>query len=361
MKLTLKIKLLPSETQKAKLLATLKEANAACNAISEAAWSNRVFNQFKIHGLVYETIRRDFDLSAQVVVRCISKVCDAYKLDKKAQRFFREHGSIAYDSRILTYKGSTASIWVIGGREKIPFVCHNPKYLPYIKGEADLVFKKGKFYLFQTIEAPEEDVLDVEDFIGVDFGVKDIVALSDGSSVSASWINNYRLQREKIRSSIQRKGTKSSKKLLKRLSGREKTTAKIINHTISKNIVEKAISEGKGVAIENLTHIRARTEKKVRKAQRGLRSKWTYAQLRSFIEYKCKLNGVRLAVVNPAYTSQMCCSCLVIGKRVSKNFTCATCGISDADTNAAKVISQAGAAINTPGNSNRFHCQWPRV
>jgi hypothetical protein len=52
----------------------------------------------------------------------------------------------------------------------MPFVCHNPKYLPYIKGESDLVYKKGKFYLFQTVDIPDEDVDDVEEFIGVDFG-----------------------------------------------------------------------------------------------------------------------------------------------------------------------------------------------
>ncbi len=57
---------------------------------------------------------------------------------------------------------------------KIDFVCHNPAYLPYIKGEADLVYKKGKFYLFQTVDVPEEDVEDVEEFIGVDMGLLEL-------------------------------------------------------------------------------------------------------------------------------------------------------------------------------------------
>ncbi|UPY99795.1 hypothetical protein [Klebsiella pneumoniae] len=54
----------------------------------------------------------------------------------------------------MTYRpDNIVSLWAIGGRIKMPFICHNTKYLPYIKGEADLVFKKGKFYLFQTISA----------------------------------------------------------------------------------------------------------------------------------------------------------------------------------------------------------------
>ncbi|EQD25338.1 MAG: Transposase [Leptospirillum sp. Group IV 'UBA BS'] len=49
MKLTLKIKLLPTEEQTAVLLETFREANAACNRISETAWKEQTFNQFRIH------------------------------------------------------------------------------------------------------------------------------------------------------------------------------------------------------------------------------------------------------------------------------------------------------------------------
>lgn len=90
MKLTLKVKLIPSEEQHRILLETLKEANAACNQISDIAWRNRTFNQFKLHHLCYNDIRNTFNLSAQIVVRCISKVADAYKLDRKRQRVYRD-------------------------------------------------------------------------------------------------------------------------------------------------------------------------------------------------------------------------------------------------------------------------------
>ena len=170
MKLTLKIKLLPTGEQANLLLDTMKEANTVCNAISDVAWEKRIFNNFKLHHQVYHNYKANFNLSSQILVRCIAKVADAYKLDKKTKREFRPLGSIGYDSRIMTYKpNNVVSLWCIGGRQKIDFVCHNPAYLPYIKGEADLVYKKGKFYLFQTVEVPEEDVEDVEEFIGVDF------------------------------------------------------------------------------------------------------------------------------------------------------------------------------------------------
>jgi len=165
MKLTLKIKLLPTDEQANFLISTIKEANNACDAISEIAWDRKAFNQFKLHKEAYYTIKSKFNLSSQVIIRCISKVTDSYKIDRKTKRQFRPCGSIAYDSRILSYKPSNiVSIWCIDGRLKIPFICHNTNYLPYIKGEADLVFKKGKFYLFQTVEIPDEEIKDVEEF-----------------------------------------------------------------------------------------------------------------------------------------------------------------------------------------------------
>ncbi|MFP4095931.1 MAG: RNA-guided endonuclease TnpB family protein, partial [Cyclobacteriaceae bacterium] len=127
MKLTAKVRLYPSAEQEELLKATLTEANAACNEISFWAWNNKTFGQYKIHHGTYHTIKGSFNLSAQVIVRCIAKVCDSYKLDKKRLRQFKPLGSIAYDSRILTWKfaGSPGdkqivSIWTLDGRQKIP-------------------------------------------------------------------------------------------------------------------------------------------------------------------------------------------------------------------------------------------------
>ena len=86
-----------------------------------------------------------------MVVRCISKVTDAYKLDKKVQRSFRKHGSIAYDSRILSLNliPSTVSIWTVNGRAKMSFVCGDKQrvLLAYPRGEADLILRKQKWFL----------------------------------------------------------------------------------------------------------------------------------------------------------------------------------------------------------------------
>jgi len=354
-KLTLKIKLLPTKEQEQFLIDTIKEANAACDAISDIAWKNKVFNQFKIHHLSYYGIKSTFNLSSQVIIRCISKVADSYKIDRKKQRRFRPLGAITYDPKILTYKpDDIISIWTINGRQKIPFVCHNRNYLPYIKGEADLLYKNNKFFLFQTIEVPDKDIEDVEEFIGIDLGLVDIATLSNGQNFNSKELFDYREKRQKVRSSLQSKGTKGSKKVLKRLSGRERTYGTIINHTISKQIVELAKSKKKGIAIENLKGILFSSLNKGKKFRSRV-GKWSFNQLRQFLEYKCLLNGVKLISVPPAYTSKTCSNCFHIGNRQGKKFTCNNCdSVFDADHNAAKNIASLAGAIDHPEKSTMY-------
>lgn len=102
MKLTAKVKLQPTTEQHSSLLKTLETANDACNYISGVAWGTRTFGKFAIQKIVYQDVRATFALAAQMALRCISKVTDAYKLDKLTKRTFRPHGSIAYGARILS-------------------------------------------------------------------------------------------------------------------------------------------------------------------------------------------------------------------------------------------------------------------
>lgn len=348
MKLTLKIKLLPNASQRESLLNTLKEANAQCNIISKVAWERKVFNQFKLHKECYYNIKETSKLSAQLIVRCISKVADAYKIDKKVKRVFNDYGAIAYDSRILSYKNNQVSIWSLDGRLKIPFKCHNEKYIPYIKGEADLVFKNDNFFLFQTVEIPEEAVNDVEDFIGVDFGINAVAVASNGYQYDGKQLKKYKEKKRKVRASIQAKNTRSSRRLLKRLSGRENRHNTLINHTISKQLVNLAKQERKGLVIEDLKGVR---KKKTNKTTRTLVANWSFYQLRSMLEYKAKMNGVPLITVLPHYSSKACNVCNKIGVRNGAVFSC-SCGYNgNSDFNASKNLQKLGLCVNKPDKS----------
>lgn len=350
MKLTLQIKLLPTDAQAVMLKETFIVFNEACNAISQIAWERHVFKQFGLHKEVYYPIRETYHLSSQLVVRAISKVADAYKLDKKKQRHFRELGAITYDSRGLSYNTvkSICSILLIGGREKIAYTCYRPQLMQYANGDADLVLIKEKFYLYQTIDIPDEEGEYAEDFIGVDMGLTDIVSISDGTNISSNEVKNIRNKYNRIRASVQSKGTRNCHKLLKRLKGRERRFATIVNHRISKDLVAKAKKEHKGIAIEDLKNIRwGMNSKRRNKTFRRRSNSWSFSQLRSFLEYKCKRSGVQITAIPPAYTSQTCHKCGHIGIRNGKHFRCEHCGnVTDADINAALNIATWGY-VNT--------------
>jgi predicted transposase len=97
--LTAVVKLLPTDDQYRALMHTLERANAACNWLSEQAWSIKAFGQFGLQKLYYSQLRANYDLSAQMAVRCIGKVAGSYKKDRQSPRQFKPHGAIAYDSR----------------------------------------------------------------------------------------------------------------------------------------------------------------------------------------------------------------------------------------------------------------------
>ena len=368
MKLVAQIKLFTDKEQAKALLETMHKANAACNFISETAWTEKVFGQFRLHKLCYYSVKEKFDLTAQVAVQCIKKVCDAYKLDKKTKREFRKEGAISYDDRILSFTlpKSQVSIWTVHGRKKIPFVCgeRQKELLKTRQGESDLVYRKGVFYLFVTCNVDEPTESDFSDTLGIDLGVKSIATLSDGTEFSSLALNTYRLKRHRIRKSLQskaHKGKRSTRKncrrLLKRLGKKESNFATNVNHTISKRIVDIARERGMVIVLEDLKGIRQRTLKRLRKSQRGLHSSWAFYQLRTFLIYKARLAGVPLVLVNPRYTSQTCNVCKHIGYRKGKVFDCPNCGYhSNADLNAAKVIAAVGASVDTPENSAILSC-----
>ena len=178
MKLTATVKLLPTPEQATLLKDTLERANAACNWISQQAWQQRVFGQIALHRLTYYAARERFGLGAQVIVRCIAKVVQAYKPDHETIRTFALHGAVAFDDRLLNWRvpDRAVSIWTPDGRQTIPFAAGERQLalLAFQKGESDLLYRNGMFLLTATCDVPDDPPEDIADFLGADLGVKNI-------------------------------------------------------------------------------------------------------------------------------------------------------------------------------------------
>lgn len=165
MKLVANLKLKPTPEQAGELLATLERCNEACNWLSEQAFAAKTIRQYDMQKLFYYPLRERFGLSAQVAIQCIKKVADAYKKDEKTVRVFSKHSAQPYDDRILRFcADDVVSLWLLSGRAKIAHVCgdHQRKLLEHRKGEVDLMFVRGKWYLAAVCDFDEPKLLTPE-------------------------------------------------------------------------------------------------------------------------------------------------------------------------------------------------------
>ena len=104
----MRIRLLPTDVQKARLLSVMERFNEAANFAAAVGFETGVFSQPSLHKRAYRAIRERFGLLAQLAVRAIGKAVEVFKRDKTVCPTFKPHGAITYDERILSFKGLDA-------------------------------------------------------------------------------------------------------------------------------------------------------------------------------------------------------------------------------------------------------------
>ncbi len=183
----------------------------------------------------------------------------------------------------------------------------------------------------------------------MDLGIVKLATSSDGVSYSGDEVESVRVGYAGLKGELQRVGSESAKRHLRRLSGRERRFKRQVNHKISKELVVVAKGTKRTIVLEDLRGIRSRST--VRREQRERHGKWAFNQLRAFIEYKARVAGVPVLMVDPRDTSRRCSVCGHVekGNRVSQSvFRCRRCGFDeDADLNAARNIRWR-AGVNQP-------------
>ena len=372
--LTIVCKLNPSQKVVKKIDTTLEMFAAACNYANQEVKPS-ITSKTTIQSLVYQTIRKKFDLSANLAVRACARVGanrKTAKKDKKPVKAFKPT-SADYDARIFAFreKDWSVSLTLVGGREHIPIVTSNYQIgkLKSTKPTSAQLCKHrdGNYYIHIQIKDEAPKPIEADNVIGCDFGRTDIAVTSDNRKWSGKEIRDVRDKYSKQRANLQKrasKGTRSSRRrcrqLLKRLSGREKRFQRHVNHVISKTIVLDAKKSNSIVAIEDLTGIRNRTNTQPRtKTERRRSNSWAFYQLRAFLEYKGLINGVEIVPVSPRYSSQTCHACMHLGLRSGKRFKCtnSTCGWhGDADENACYNLSIIGGVVSLLRGSDELSC-----
>ena len=282
----------------------------------------------------YGTIREKFHLPSQLTCSLFRQVYATYTTIKSNKQWslavYKKHNiPICWkrDFNISKTKGLT--IW--GTKTTYQSI-----KLPEGKwSDSKLKLIKSNWYILLTIEIDIPELKTNGSLLGVDSGIKNILTATDKKSnktlyISGSNLNHRRLCLRHTKAKVASVGTQSAKRLLKRLSGKEKSVTQLLLHTASKQLVSFAESVGaKTIVMENLTGIRK--IKKQHKKQRARNHRWPYAQCQFYIGYKAAAKGIGIDYVSPSFTSQSCCVCGHTEKsnRNRLEFRCKSCNYQD--------------------------------
>ena len=184
--------------------------------------------------------------------------------------------------------------------------------------------------------------------MAVDLGENNLATTSNGTIYGGGTLRDKRDKFLGYRRRLQSNGSRAAKRHLKRISGIEHRRVRDVNHIVSKSIVAEAIQSGvRAIVLEELTNIRLRI--KAKKRIRSRLHRWAWEELQRFVEYKAQAVGISIVYVNPAYSSQICSRCGVLGIRHKHRFSCSNCGCyQHSDRNAAINLLRLGESVVSP-------------
>ncbi len=375
MQRTIRLQLNTTAEQATILKDTLAGFTTAFNYVCNYGWQHKERNSVSLHKATYYDVRATLpNLPSQLVCAARVKASEALKsvfalvkkYPEKVKAWETKKANpkslgkvykgkkpnppscpnspicpIRYDARSywLKWPQGQVSLTTTCGRVIVDFSVpeYAQKYIGFAVDSADLLYRKGKFWLHVVVTLPEPITSDNGETIGVDLGLNNPAVTSKRKFVGNRYWKEVDRRNFRLKRSLQAKGTKSAKRHLKKLAGRQVRFRRDCDHVLSKRIVQSA-SSGTTLVIENLTEIRSHTKiKKKTETSRRVHS-WTFRQFRSFLEYKAQEAGMRVVAIDPRHTSQTCSKCGFQSRSNRKSqalFLCRNCAYQlNADLNA---------------------------
>ena len=350
---TIKLRIHVTPEQEVLLRQMTEQYRQACNFVSQYIFDNQFDLTYQsLNKKLYSDLRGLFGLKSQLAQSSIKTTIARYKTvkqqlfqnpyrykdeDGRWQRipktlewlwnsvFFRRPQADLVRNRDYSFvdDGQVLSINTLGKRTNCTFEGeHFAGYLnvSYQLGTAKLVELKGRWYLHIPVTKAVEDFQKecVRHVVGIDRGLRFLAVSYDEQGktkfVSGKKIATKRHKFQEVRKQLQAKGTKSAKRKLKAISGRENRWMSDVNHQISKTLVQKygkdtlfVLGDLAGVSFEESNLSRTA------KQNYDLRS-WSFYQLEQFLTYKAHENRSEVLKVSAKYTSQRCPKCGIIRK-----------------------------------------------
>lgn len=271
----------------------------------------------------------------------------------RAAKRLRAFGFTDYSG--WSIKGKTLSMKGIGS---VRLNAH--REMPESVPKTLTVRRVGKRWFANIVFQVPIDVCRKRKVLGLDAGIVNLVALSDGTCIDNSRVGER--YKDPIRHSQRalsrcKRGFKRREKVrqrLARLKEREANARLTYLHQVSAKV-----SDGcKVLCVEKLN-----TKKMVcnggnyKKSLNRVLHDGALSKLRMLLTYKMKIKGGMCIEVDPRYTSQTCSACGCCDKANRKSralFECVSCGFrANADVNAAINIKNKGVVVL--GNVNVSH------
>jgi putative transposase len=373
---TIRIQLNPTPGQSRLLLQTMQESTDCFNEVCRLADAEQISNGVELHKRTYALHRARTRLPSQLICAARVKATEAMKsvraLRKKQVQAYHKRlkkaqqtgkpikplklaktpqsrmTAIRYDARSFRLDRNTRMVSLVHVQQEgqrrnraimaVTVPTYYERYLTPVwqQESADLLYRKGAFWLHVVVSCPVSPVEPTGAAIGVDLGINRLAVSSHPRFFGSKQVKETNNRYFRLRRALQAKGTKSAKRHLRKLSGRLKRFQANVNHVTAKQLVASC-QPGDILVMENLTDIRERTQG--RRTQRRAISNWSFAQLQGFLAYKAAWKGVSVQFVDARYTSQGCSRYGYIAKRnrpTQSEFSCQQCGYhQNADLNAA--------------------------
>lgn len=369
----------------------------ACTWISKYVFDHDcLINSVELSRRLYADIRQQFGLKSQMAQSAIRTVTARYQsVDSQLQKTkykVKEGGkvwSFQKDMHWLTepivfsrpqadlvrnrdysfvQDGTLLSINTLGKRVRVPFTVPKTmkRYLDgtWAFGTGKLVCLKNiwYFHISVTKEVPDGTRDDIARVVGIDRGLRFLTTTYD--SRRRTYFNSGKAVMEKrkafdeTRAHLQAKGTRSAKRALKRISGRENRWMSDVNHCISKALV-RHYGPGTLFAVEDLEQISLDERNFHTKEQTHDLRNWTFFDLENKLAYKAQQHGSRVMHVDAHYTSQRCPHCGSVIKEArhkdTHEYICPKCGFrSNDDRVGAMNIHLLGTLYVTGDDSPSF-------
>ncbi len=325
MQRTIRVQLNPSPTQADSLRATSQQYTSAFNQAVQLGWDARIANATKLHYLVYYPVKVAHpglvsDLINTARAKAAEALRSAFELQKKPDFTVSMPHSDACPPRynVHTYKvdweSCTVRMSTVTGRQTIRFTIpeYSAKWAGYPTDTADLLFRHGGWWLHIVVTVPAPNIARSEQVTGVDLGIVRPAVTSANHFLGKRAWKAIEGRLFHLKRALQKKGTKSAKRHLKRVRFKQARFRRDCDHVLSKQIV-RSVQLGSTIVIESLTNIRKRTKVR-RKTEMSRRIHgWSFAQLRGFIAYKAEEHGCTVVAVDPRHTSQACSRCGLSG------------------------------------------------